>query len=84
MNQNPFPPPLLSPSPFTPDWHHQLGIKLAVFPRYLSLTMEGVQVQHWPDLATFTEDRASSILMYYPGASRYSVCILYWKHFAQW
>ncbi|HUQ50469.1 MAG TPA: hypothetical protein VM056_07145 [Terriglobales bacterium] len=72
------------PNRFSPDWHHQLGESLAAFPRYLTLPLEGELTQFWPDLATFTEGPCWSVMMYYPGTSRYSICVLHWKDIQQW
>jgi hypothetical protein len=83
---------LETPNPFTPDWHHQLGSKLCAFPRYLILPLEGDgtplglagNAQFWPDLATFVEGSCWTALMYYPGASRASVCVLHWQDVPRW
>lgn len=73
-----------TPNAFSPDWHHQFGAKLCAFPRYLVLPLEGVNLQFWPDLATFVESQCWSVMMYYPGASRASVCVLHWKGAPRW
>jgi hypothetical protein len=73
-----------TPSPFSPDWHHQYGERLCAFPRYLVLPHTGVNLQFWPDLATFVEGPCWSVMMYYPGASRASVCILHWQGVPRW
>ena len=77
---------LETPNPFSPDWHHQFGAKLCAFPRYLVLPTEGlgVNLRFWPDLATFVEGPCWSVMMYYPGASRASVCVLHWKDAPRW
>jgi hypothetical protein len=76
--------PSTPPSPFTPDWHHQFGAKLCAFPRYLVAPFENVNLQFWPDLATFAEGPCWSVMMYYPGASRASICVLHWKDVPRW
>ncbi len=83
---------LTTPNPFTPDWHHQFGSKLCAFPRYLILPLDEAagqpdaspNSQFWPDLATFVEGSCWSALMYYPGASRASVCVLHWQDVPRW
>lgn len=73
-----------TPNPFSPDWHHQFGARLCAFPRYLVLPQDGVNLQFWPDLATFVEGPCWRVMMYYPGASRASVCVLHWKEVPRW
>ncbi len=82
---------LQTPNPFTHDWHHQFGAKLCAFPRYLILPLGGdgqsdvnQNFQFWPDLATFVEGSCWSALMYYPGASCASVCVLHWQDVPRW
>jgi hypothetical protein len=73
-----------TPNPFSPDWHHHYGAKLSAFPRYLVLSVLNVKAQFWPDLATFVEGPSWSAMMYYPGASRASVCIVHWPDAGRW
>ena len=73
-----------TPNPFSPDWHHQFGEKLCAFPRHLVMPQAGVNLQFWPDLATFVEGPCWSAMMYYPGPSRASVCVLHWQGVPRW
>ncbi|MEO5936111.1 MAG: hypothetical protein ABIP81_02765 [Terriglobales bacterium] len=89
-----------APHPFTSDWHHQFGAKLCAFPRFLVLPLEVASAdgsvfgrnssinlsnfQFWPDLATFVEGERWSALMYYPGPSRASACVIYWQDVPRW
>lgn len=75
-----------TPNPFSPDWHHHFGAKLCAFPRYLVLPdpATGGAAQFWPDLATFVESPRWTALMYYPGPSRASVCVVHWTDAERW
>ena len=73
-----------TPAPFSPDWHHQFGERLSAFPRYLVAPLEGINCQFWPDLATFVEGPCWSVMMYYPGPSAASICVLHWKEVPRW
>jgi hypothetical protein len=73
------------PIPFDTDWHHQLGTKLAVFPRNICFRNGPLQLDYWPDLTTFTEDFESSQMMYYPpSAHSFSICVLFNKQNGTW
>jgi hypothetical protein len=66
---------------FDADWHHNLGSKLAVFPRYIPLSGE----MFWPDLASFLEDRCSRQMMYYtPAPSARSVQVVFHEDQPSW
>lgn len=66
---------------FQADWHHELGPKLAVFPRSIPLLGE----VFWPDLASLVEDRQSRQMMYYPQApSTWSVQVTFYQQQGSW
>lgn len=66
---------------FQADWHHELGPKLAVFPRSIPLLGE----VFWPDLASLVEDRQSRQMMYYPQApSARSVQVAFYQQQGSW
>jgi hypothetical protein len=74
-----------TPNPFSPDWHHQFGAKLSVFPRYVSLFDHAdKELKFWPDLATFVEGREWNALMYYAGSRSDSICIVHWTDGPRW
>lgn len=75
-----------TPNPFSPDWHHHFGARLCAFPRYLVLPdpATGGAAQFWPDLATFVESPRWTALMYYPGPSRASICVVHWTGAERW
>jgi hypothetical protein len=68
---------------FAADWHPNLGQGLADFPRCLALPalpcdLEREDTACWPDFATFIEDPAGRLMMYYPASpSPWSVCVLF-------
>jgi hypothetical protein len=73
------------PIPFDTDWHHQLGTKLAVFPRNIPFQNSGLHLDYWPDLTTFTEDFETTQMMYYPPAAHcFSICVIFKKQSGSW
>jgi hypothetical protein len=73
------------PIPFDTDWHHQFGRRLSVFPRNIGFREGAKALDYWPDLATFTEDRETAQLAYYPATlSAFSVCVIYRKLQESW
>jgi hypothetical protein len=73
------------PTPFDTDFHHQLGNKLAVFPRNIFFRNGPLQLDYWPDLSTYTEDPETTQLMYYPPhASCFSIWVCYCKSSGSW
>ena len=66
---------------FQPDWHHELGSKLAVFPRSIPLAGD----VFWPDLASFVEDHRSRQMAYYTLApNAWSVQVAFYEHQGSW
>jgi hypothetical protein len=66
---------------FQADWHHELGSKLAVFPRSIPLAGE----VFWPDLVSLLEDHDSRQMMYYtPAPSAWSVQVGFYKQQGSW
>ena len=76
------------PLPFPADWHHQLGDRLAVFPRYLAQLTDSENAnadRYWPDLATFSESPEGALqMMYYRAESASSFLVTYWEESGQW
>ena len=66
---------------FEADWHHELGPKLAGFPRSVPLLGE----VFWPDLVSLLEDHESRQMMYYaPGPSVWSVQVAFYEQQRAW
>ena len=66
---------------FQADWHHELGSKLAVFPRSIPLAGE----VFWPDLVSLLEDHHCRRMMYYTQSpSAFSVQVAFYKQQSSW
>ena len=75
----------VTPATFDTDWHHQLGEKLAVFPRSICFCGNAHSLNYWPDLATITVDGDTRQLVYYPSqASAFSLCVVFEEVLERW
>ncbi len=81
------------PSRFPADWHHQLGTRLAPFPRCFTfhrLRIDSPDVgplplTFWPDLASFVEDQRTAQLLYLRTIpSDLSICVAFHKASQEW